>query len=231
MRYANAAWKQERESWRAVIQLNLIRSAITILETLQAELDSDPITTPEMLGMSTEDLLRPSIDTTEFQLEPTETPLDDLLMNKHHVLQLRLSPLRRVEADLKRRLGAGTEEVTGGTRTGLLTENTLSLNRRKEFGVRAWKDALGSLMESGSTAGRHNGEKHRDPQPPDEATEVIASRREDIKAMWMDKTVRGVLVKRRMRMEDSAGLLVCRSLLLWVFCRCMMRPYVLQLPR
>ncbi|KAF8054753.1 guanine nucleotide binding protein, alpha subunit, partial [Lyophyllum atratum] len=39
----------------------------------------------------------------------------------------------------------------------------------------------------------------------DEATEVIASCREDMKALWTDATVRDVLKRRRLRIEDSAG--------------------------
>jgi guanine nucleotide-binding protein subunit alpha len=45
-------------------------------------------------------------------------------------------------------------------------------------------------------------------QQSDEATEVIASCREDMKSLWTDEVVRSVLVKRRLRLEDSAGLLV-----------------------
>jgi guanine nucleotide-binding protein alpha-1 subunit len=44
-----------------------------------------------------------------------------------------------------------------------------------------------------------------DQQSMDEATEIIASCREDMKALWLDKAVRAVLMKRRMRVEDSAG--------------------------
>ncbi|KAJ3509482.1 hypothetical protein NLJ89_g5201 [Agrocybe chaxingu] len=43
MCYARAAWDAERASWRSVIQLNIVRSIVTIVEVLQAEMDDEPI--------------------------------------------------------------------------------------------------------------------------------------------------------------------------------------------
>ncbi|TFK35717.1 hypothetical protein BDQ12DRAFT_306165 [Crucibulum laeve] len=39
LKYARSAWKQERASWHAVIQLNILLSTDTILGVLQAEMD------------------------------------------------------------------------------------------------------------------------------------------------------------------------------------------------
>jgi hypothetical protein len=226
MRYATEVWKQERASWRAVIQLNLIRSVITIVETLQAEMDNDPISTPEQSDMSTEALLRSSLDAPAYEPEATEQSMLDPLTNKHLILKLRLSPLQRVERDLKRRLGASTEEDMGSTGTGVLSDTTLSINRRKEFGVRGWKHALSYLVRHGGGTWQ-NADGQR--QSVDEATEVIVSCKEDIKALWMDKAVRAVLMKRRMRVEDSAGLFVdvfsCFFRAVLMLC-----PFIIQLP-
>ena len=41
--YARDAWNAECASWRSVIQLNLVRSIITIIETLQAEMAGDTL--------------------------------------------------------------------------------------------------------------------------------------------------------------------------------------------
>jgi hypothetical protein len=38
MKYATAAWKAERLSWRSVIQLNIIRSIVSIVKTIQLEM-------------------------------------------------------------------------------------------------------------------------------------------------------------------------------------------------
>jgi guanine nucleotide-binding protein subunit alpha len=123
------------------------------------------------------------------EVPPLSVPLTD----KHQLLKLRLGPLRRVEADLKKRLGAGTEEIVGTDTEGS------GRSRTKEFGVRALKDALGILTNNGAADGE---------QQTDEATEVIASCKDDMKTLWTDEAVRTVLTKRRMRVEDSAGLLV-----------------------
>lgn len=204
MRYANEAWKQERASWRAVIQLNIIRSIITIIDTLEAEMLNDPIFFSDLSIASSEALLRHSIDTTSSDIEATPEQYPSLQTNKYQLLKLRLSPLHSVEADLKRRLGAGTEEAAT---YGVLSDNTLWSNQRREFGVRAWKDALGNLVKHGSGGeGPQSAQKHR--EILDEATEVVASCRGDMKALWMDEQVRSVLMKRKMRMEDSAGLSV-----------------------
>lgn len=182
MKYAREAWKEERASWRAVIQLNLVRSIITIVETLQIEMD-----TPKDDNAAR----RWSLSDASHGDEPL---LSVPLTNKHQLLKLRLGPLRRVQADLKKQLGAGTEEILNGNDLSD-GEDERRLGTR-EFGVRAWKDAL-------SRHGTFDGEQHMD-----NATEVIVSCKDDMKALWTDEAVKALLTKRRMRIEDSAGLLV-----------------------
>jgi guanine nucleotide-binding protein alpha-1 subunit len=199
MKYARAAWKQERASWRAVIQLNLVRSIITIVETLQSEMDSLKDGDRKSLTSTDEN----TSDGEEVHTLPV--PLTD----RHQLLTLRLDPLRRVEADLKKRLGSGTEEIVSDS-------VDTDVCQPREFGVRAWKDALsGPSMTNMASDGE---------QQTDEATEVIVSCKDDMNALWMDEAVRAVLKKRRMRVEDSAGLLVfffspsaCPCALLTVF--------------
>jgi hypothetical protein len=195
MKYARAAWKQERASWRAVIQLNLIRSIIMIVETIQSEMEGDN-TPSSPINPNADNSTRQSLDTIPSESEEASI-LTVPLTHKHQLLKLRLGPLRRVEADLKRRLGAGTEEiVSGAANAGSLGGRS----RSREFGVRAWKDALGASEADGS---RHW----------DEATEVIVSCKEDMMALWTDEAVKAVLTKRNIRVQDSAGLLVAFPLL------------------
>jgi hypothetical protein len=40
MKYATTAWKVERLSWRSVSQLNVIRSIVSIVETIQLKMIS-----------------------------------------------------------------------------------------------------------------------------------------------------------------------------------------------
>ncbi|TFK34978.1 guanine nucleotide binding protein, alpha subunit [Crucibulum laeve] len=264
MKYARSAWKQERASWRAVIQLNLLRSINTILDVMQAEMDGEPVdgsneeprvaeqgmittgiiddsmgggprtpispatpTSPSTPSMpwantpfgSTVSLSRPSGSSS------TQTsPIDSTLTNQHQLLKLRLGPLRRVEFDLRRRLGAGADEDYGsnteasfgvlGTVTNTARGTLISKRSRSEFGVRKWKDALENGQQvmgrwharaRSSELGHDAGSAGGASGAGDEATEVIASCREDMKSLWMDAAVRGVLKKRKMRLEDSAG--------------------------
>ncbi|KAF9457710.1 G-protein alpha subunit [Collybia nuda] len=194
LKYARAAWKQERASWRLVIQLNLIRSINIIVEILQAEIE----------GTAVEyDPIRDSTDSVV--LHPRSS---FALTEKHQLLRLRLGPLRRVEADLKRRLGAGSDEVMDEN-AGVLDTRETPGGRPKEFCVRGWKNALenpGAMMKamkSGAPRPTQDGEEKE--LVVDEATEVISSCKDDIKMLWSDEVVQTVLAHKRVRLEDSAG--------------------------
>ncbi|KAG2039319.1 guanine nucleotide binding protein, alpha subunit [Suillus americanus] len=83
MRFARDRWIEERASWRAVILLNLVRSANTILDALSQEMDD---------------------------IDPDE--LDDTFKfdDFYRQFKVRLSPLQAVENNLKHLLGA-TEDI------------------------------------------------------------------------------------------------------------------------
>jgi guanine nucleotide-binding protein subunit alpha len=152
---------------------------------------------------------------------PPPPPLP-ILSGKHQLLKLRLAPLRSVETDLRRRLGAGAEEDYGiGRDAGVLGDVTNNGNgsaplRRKatkEFTVRRVKDALdsgigangyGGASSNGHGYGNANGKRRE--EDVDEATEVIASCADDIRELWGDEVVRSILKRRRIRLEDGGGL-------------------------
>ncbi|KAF6753959.1 guanine nucleotide binding protein, alpha subunit [Ephemerocybe angulata] len=262
IKYAHAEWSAELANWRSVIQLNLLRSVITILDALQAEQDGEPTDDvamslytpgpaaqaststsqqPEASSSSSTSRGEGSSSRTNSQHKPPPlalprsrsssnlqsgsggaSPASASISPAHQLLKLRLAPLRRVETDLKRRLGAGADEeaedaAVGGGVLGNITNDAAfsaarggaagggQLRRKgtKEFGVRRVKDALEG-GGPGDVSGR--GERRRgSAEGEDEATEVIASCCEDIVSLWRDEGVRALLRRRRIRLEDSAG--------------------------
>lgn len=251
MKYSRAQWKAERLSWRAVIQLNLVRSVLTILDTIQIEMNgttstptfsivqefstheedeeednSIPCATTSGVGIIANISRRSSLS------KDSNSSLRTTLSSQHQVLKLRLGPLRGVEADLKKRLGAGSDEEefdassslgvgplgpsSSSSGDGNQGEETRSGNpiiaarkvKRREFGVKRLHEALEKGVHALSSRDSHHGHGTRDSgsYTSDDATDIIASCREDMKALWLDEAVRKVLVKRKVRLEDGAGL-------------------------
>lgn len=231
--YAPRTFAAEKASWRAVIQLNLVRSVNAILDALSSELS--PVEKPSAasylfgpgLGKS------PSVDLGSGH-GVTEIPNDrrSALMK----LKLRLAPLRQVEADLKARLGAGTEEITAAALWGQEPEGRVSadadtvltgtaddalvsyvpsrkLNPREVF-VRSHHDfkekekarAKFSLSLSNHTSRPVSPGFSLDSNERDSATDVLAGCAEDMECLWRDPVVRGVVHRRRVMsgLWDSA---------------------------
>ncbi|KIO09661.1 hypothetical protein M404DRAFT_279884 [Pisolithus tinctorius Marx 270] len=145
MQFAAEKWAQERASWKAVIQLNLVRSVNAILDAVKCPNADDE----NVLSFS----------------------------DRHRLLVVRLGPLRGVEEDLKRLLGAAANAVD-------------------EFYVRSrdWRSFV--------QASQDENEKGR----PDrtDISEVIARCSEDIKELWEDDIIQSMVKRRGLRLEDSA---------------------------
>ncbi|KAF8065099.1 heterotrimeric G protein alpha subunit [Lyophyllum atratum] len=182
MRYSREDWEKERHGWRAVVQLNIVRSITTILSVIEAELSG------EVPAESEHD-----------QVEDEE---EMKFTDAHQLLMIRLAPLRGAEAELKRRLGAGSEPVQPAlpmiaTPFEVVTEAASLRRTDPEFAVRSWKDVLdpeGKPVRIEETSG-----------DLDSVTDLIAGCKDDMKALWDDKSVRFALRRRKLRLPDSAG--------------------------
>ena len=229
MRYAREAWDDERASWRAVIQLNLVRSIILIIETLEAEIDGEPALVTQAsdipdLGPSAKDCLTINSGVVPSNLDKpsdfsrcnalSHSKLSTILNANYKLLKLRLAPLRRVGADLELRLGeAATEERDGSAdEYGPLG---FAPKQRNEFGVRKLTEALekvslrqenGNISNSSTKVGNPLLGKNSPEHKVDEPTEVLAGCLDDMKALWNDRAVRVMLKKRRVHLEETAGL-------------------------
>ena len=205
--YARRKWTAERTSWRAVIQLNLVRNVNTILDILAREV-SDPRN-----GFDDDDLepADPHFSRTLSNNFPVQ------LADKYDRLNLRLSPLRKLQKDLEACLGAASSEETSVGANGVydpslgLTALTERRTRNtQEFCINSrngWKSALNRIlppvntMEYGAEAyGMANN------AAGESVTELIASCRGDMMALWADSIVQDILSRAPLRIQDSPGL-------------------------
>ncbi|KAG5644026.1 hypothetical protein DXG03_009241 [Asterophora parasitica] len=189
MRYSRDDWEKERNGWRAVVQLNIVRSITTILSVMESELNGDSSA---------------QSDEEEATLVQPDESNDTRFTERHQLLMIRLAPLRGVEAELKRRLGAGSEPVHPTlhmSATPFEAENDAVVSNLRraspEFAVRSWRDVLdpeGRPLHTENT-----------PADLDSVSDIIAGCKDDMKALWDDRCVRAALRRRKLRLPDSAG--------------------------
>ncbi|TFK81584.1 G-alpha-domain-containing protein [Polyporus arcularius HHB13444] len=228
--FSPKAWRAERESWRAVIQLNLIRSVNSILDVLSQEMGKSTNLTSH--ATITSPFVRPmtSPSSTHGHGSASESPTSESpsgppiqFTHTHALLKLRLGPLRRVEADLKQLIGAATDEITQSdsnpghddTTSGdelsaaAPFENGAGRRRPAEYYVRSnasWRDAVrGAYNRISGNDDPSRAGGAADGIKLDDATEIIASCAEDMQALWSDEVVQDVLRRRKIRPELAPG--------------------------
>jgi len=193
MQYAPEAWERERSGWRTVVQLNIVRSILSILKVLEAELNGDQTADSDdensTVGVTTGSSYG-SVDD-----EPVR------FTDRHQLLLIRLAPLRHIEAELKRRLNGSSSEPMQDSVPLQATpfadpELGTNVRRKPEFFVRSWKTVLspGAAPEP-SMVDRE-----------ESITAAIADRKDDMKSLWDDRALRLTLKRRRLHLPDSAGL-------------------------
>lgn len=189
MRYAKAEWEEERHGWRSVVQLNIVRYIMAIIRVVEAEMNGDAAESEEEGQITVSDH------------HDSGEPLK--FTDRHQLLMIRLAPLLGVEAELKRRLGAGAEPVPHAPLSATPFDETPEMpnpRRRKapEFSVRSWKDVIDNQVLIHAS--------HSGASDADLPTTTIANCKDDMKALWQDKSVQQVLQRRKLQLSDSAGL-------------------------
>ncbi|KAF9064323.1 G-protein alpha subunit [Rhodocollybia butyracea] len=230
MEYAREEWDAEKASWRSVIQLNLIRSITSILDALQAEIDGEPLSTALELEENdgpTEsrrsiDLLSASIENDELIPSPQSTFSSEELQT-FQGLRIRLSPLRHVEIELKKKLGAATEEVTEMlespqderysvdapdsrymVRVGKTRQRKIQGGEMAVRGL-SWREFLTYGIRKHSLSGRSRTSSEIQDANKSGISEILSGCKDDMKSLWVNEKFRGVLVKRNIEMENNAG--------------------------
>ncbi|KAG6855890.1 hypothetical protein H0H87_009688 [Tephrocybe sp. NHM501043] len=170
-------FREERASWRAVVQLNIVRSVHLILDAItqpNTELHSDL----DQLGAISPDLLK---------------------------LKLRLRPLLQIEQVLIRRLtpegSAERETPPHNHHSSKTVDRPDSLNEEVAIhSARPWKEISSGALQR---ADRAKDWTLNDPHDPGI---ILSACAQDMMLLWNNPTVRALLKARNIHMEEVAGL-------------------------
>ncbi|KAI0342360.1 G-protein alpha subunit [Trametopsis cervina] len=215
------AWQAERNAWRTVIYLNLVRAVNQILDALAAEVAAATtvVSSPrsEALSMSPRSAASDDEDF-DFSISDSWPPSPPMaasqplsgLSERYAALRLQFSPLRRVEDDLKMALGAAAEDLSdmsSSSNHGMVatpfdiasvrSSSESQCRKQKEFFVRshsAWKSTVNQPRPDSPKRGTI----------ASDSADVISMFRADIRALWRDDVVRQVLHRQRVILDDSA---------------------------
>jgi len=213
MMFTPKAFAQECKRWKPLIQLNLIRSILVILDNLVVDpslsdldvdnyLSLDP-TMPNALYSRRHHLLGAKVRTmsgsdlsgVDLTNSISGSSLMPQLTRQHEYLKMRLSPLARLQELLISRLSADFGDATSSR-----TSAKLAMTKGGEFFVRA-KVLLGR-RSSDTTKSRSSNY----PGDDDEITNVLDACRDDMVTLWRDPIVREILYQRNIHLEEGPGL-------------------------
>ncbi|TFK98539.1 G-alpha-domain-containing protein [Pterulicium gracile] len=184
------AFRKERASWRAVIQLNVVRSIRMIFDAMT---EAQTIASNPPSPASSSSLPRHPLSPV-----PTLTP-------EHLKLKMRLSPLFQIEEVLINKLSPQTS-------THLSTMTNMPYTERakqqlKELSVNSanpWKNTFNKLIP-GASRSSFESAKQVDWNDPNDPGVVLHACSEDMQRLWTDPTIRAVLDNQKLRMEELAG--------------------------
>lgn len=167
-----------------MIQLNVVRSIRLIIDTISDVHRSAVLSEDESDGDE------------EFQLS------DQVL-----AITERLKPLRHIENILVAKLVPPNEaEATGlGTRPDVISSS--QSRKEQEVFVRPGKGWHGALLR-GARSFRPSSAGSTGLETPDDTQCVLDSCRPDMIALWRNPTVRAILQRRKVRLEELPGLYV-----------------------
>ncbi|KAI0264742.1 guanine nucleotide binding protein, alpha subunit [Gloeopeniophorella convolvens] len=198
------AFRAERAIWRAVIQLNVVRSIHLILNIMSEAQRNQQIVSPPV---------SPRLE----PVKPVSDPSSDdppRLTPEHLRLKMRLSPLVQVEEALVRKLQASAGQPGSGYATS--TVDSFSAAREAEFAKEVavnsgsgWKGNFAVKIMSRSKS-RADSDEDSDGDginwdDPDDPGRVIHACAEDMKMLWADRVVQRLLIASKVRMREMSG--------------------------
>ncbi|KAG7441315.1 G-alpha-domain-containing protein [Guyanagaster necrorhizus] len=241
--YTPTAFREERILWRAVIQLNIVRSIRTIIDAVARP--ASPSTSParghrrspsnkrkpshtkggsnDFVAFSQDSSIDARLDSGN-ESDPDSDPDNHFYRSQPALpppsssfdeLRMRLLPLKHIEQLLIAKLVPPNEDEA----THLAGPSHSSPVRTPEIFVRpgpAWKGGLArarvhypssTSIDTSSSSGGSRPVSAGDIglETPDEPQEVLHSCRRDMIHLWSDKSVRRILKKKRIRLEEFPG--------------------------
>jgi len=180
--YQPKVFRTERASWRAIIQLNVVRSIHVILDVITRAQN-------RAQGPSSSTDKVPELDT-------------ELAM-----LKMRLSPLLQVEEILMRRLSpAGETEPTHFASLNNMPYSERSRNLIKEVAINSamqWKEKFTRLVVNETES--FDSEQLVDWDNPNDPGILLHACADDMKRLWTHPSVVDLLEKQNVRLEEMAG--------------------------
>ncbi|KIP09895.1 hypothetical protein PHLGIDRAFT_28734 [Phlebiopsis gigantea 11061_1 CR5-6] len=192
----------ERASWRAVIQLNVVRSIRLILDAIsdvQALQASSNTSSPKSATMSLPGSPPSS---------GSSSPLGDnipKLTPEHLKLRLRLLPLLQVEESLIRKLTLAGTTAPEATRLAQINSDPDANYREKEVAVNShfvWKGMFSRIVGPRRDSLEEPAIEHEDLGDP---AKILSLCREDMTTLWNDPTIQAVLEFQKLRLQDLPG--------------------------
>ncbi|KIO17616.1 hypothetical protein M407DRAFT_227947, partial [Tulasnella calospora MUT 4182] len=186
--YAPASFSAERDSWKAIIYLNLVKSIRKVLDVISHDDDTF---------------------SDDGDNNPNSCQSTDDTYAQFAAIKLRLSPLALADELLIKWLaGPGEEEAT---QFGSWAPHpTSSTSRIKEVFVRSssnWKSGLFSGGHGGAKR-KENGsgaEGERKSAEKDDPFGIVNACRDDMGTLWKDQNVQGILRRKGIRLEEMPG--------------------------
>lgn len=221
LQYAPAAFHAEAAAWRAVIDLNLVRSVTFLLNLLEESSPTSPSPSPvaaDAAGSSTGGNSSGDVDIRPTSSSGTKIlPLRQLTDDLRR-LRVRLSPLRSIEECLARFIspehyprgvgtaGSSSSNNGNGSRSG--GSPTTALPTERAFEVRVRSGSRWKTLFKGSGGGAMSKARSQEYEEVQNARRVIEACREDIVALWNHPAIRAGLADQSVSLELQSGLCV-----------------------
>ncbi|PVF93835.1 G-alpha-domain-containing protein [Serendipita vermifera] len=211
------AFKSQQQSWKALIQLNLVRSVLVICETLTEDpsdydldvdsfLSLDPSSSPGYSVREANSLLEASEGTKRYSgpypgtADAEMAPVPQLTKD-HYRLKMRLTPLQHVQTVLIEHLACQFDDPSL-----LMAAHQFGMTAEKipDFVVRSNTSLKGFLGKATKGTEAVN-EPMRVRLDIQEVDAVLEACRDDMIALWKDAVVREILHRRDVRLEEGPG--------------------------